>query len=124
MAGEQNVETTKAAYQAFSNQDAEGAMRDIADDVEWVEPGNSALSGTYHGKPEVGQFWGKLAEKGFRTEPHHWFSDAETVVVLTRVTLGDESAEQADVLTYRDGKLVKFLSLGDTALEERVYGSK
>jgi hypothetical protein len=28
------------------------------------------------------------------------------------------------VLTYRDGMLVKFQSAGDTALLERVFGSK
>ena len=28
------------------------------------------------------------------------------------------------VLTYRDGKLVKFQTAGDTALLERVFGSK
>ena len=46
MAGEQNVETAKQAYAAFSEGDAEGAMSAIADDVKWITPGNSAISGT------------------------------------------------------------------------------
>jgi len=46
MAGEQNLETAKRAYAAFSAGDAEGAMANIADDVEWITPGNSAISGT------------------------------------------------------------------------------
>ena len=41
-------------YAAFGAMDAEGAMRDISDDVEWVVSGNSSLTGTYHGKDEVG----------------------------------------------------------------------
>lgn len=124
MAGEQNVETAKQAYAAFSAGDAEGAMARVADDVEWITPGNSAISGTLHGKQEVGDLWAQLAEKGFTTSPQYWFSDEDRVVVLTHITVGGEEADQADVLTYRDGKLVKFQTAGDTALYERVFGSK
>jgi len=124
MAGEQNLETAKRAYAAFSAGDAEGAMANIADDVEWITPGNSAISGTSHGRQDVGALWAKLAEKGFNTSPQYWFSDEERVVVLTHITVGGEQADSADVLTYRDGKLVKFQTAGDTALLERVFGSK
>ena len=123
MAGEQNVETAKQAYAAFSAGDAGAAMARIADDVEWITPGNSAISGTVHGKQEVGALWAKFAEKGFTTSPQYWFSDEDRVVVLTQITIGGEQADAADVLTYRDGKLVKFQTAGDTALLERVFGS-
>jgi hypothetical protein len=124
MAGEQNIETAKRAYAAFSAGDAEAAMARIADDVEWITPGNSAISGTLHGKQEVGDLWASLAGKGFTTSPQYWFSDEDRVVVLTHITVAGEKADQADVLTYRDGKLVKFQTAGDTALYERVFGSK
>lgn len=124
MAGEQNLETAKRGYTAFQQGDAAGAMENIADDVEWIVAGNSAVSGTYRGKQEVGEFWGKLAEKGFTTNPQYWFSDEERVVVLTQIEVDGERSDQADVLTYRDGKLVKFQSAGDTALMERLFGSK
>jgi uncharacterized protein len=124
MAGEQNVETARRAYAAFSSGDAAGAMENIAEDVEWVTPGNSAISGTVHGKQEVGALWARLAEKGFTTSPQYWFSDDERVVVLTHTTIEGGEADQADVLTYRDGRLVKFQSALDTALLERVFGSK
>ena len=124
MAGEQNVETAKQAYDAFSAGDAETAMARIADEVEWITPGNSAISGTVRGKQEVGALWAQLAAKGFTTSPQYWFSDEDRVVVLTHVSVGGEEADSADVLTYRDGKLVKFQTAGDTALLERVFGSK
>jgi ketosteroid isomerase-like protein len=124
MAGEQNLETAKKAYAAFSTGDAAGAMENMADDVEWITPGNSAISGTIHGKEEVGKLWQKIGEKGFTTSPQYWFSDEEHVVVLTHVTIEGGEADQADVLTYRDGKLVRFQSAGDTALLEQVFGSK
>ena len=124
MAGEQNVERAKAAYEAFSRGDAERAMQDLADDIEWIVAGNSTISGTYHGRQEVGEFWGKLAEKGFSTQPEYWFSDDERVVVLTQITMDGESADNADVLTFRDGQVVRFQSAGDTALMEKVFGSQ
>ena len=124
MAGEQNVESAKKAYAAFSSGDAAGAMADMADDIEWVTPGSSAISGTARGKQEVGALWGKFAEKGFTTTPQYWFSDDERVVVLTHVSMAGEEADSVDVLTFRDGKLVKFQNAGDTAMAERVFGSK
>ena len=102
----------------------EAAAADLDDNIEWVVPGNSTLSGTYRGKDEVIGFWMKLAEKGFTTTPEHFFGDDERVVVLCSVTAGGETSDSADVLTFRDGKVVKFQSAGDTALQERVWGSK
>ncbi len=124
MAGEDNVETAKRAYEAFSKGDAEGAMENMADDIEWVNPGNSAISGTFHGKEEVGEMWGKLAEKEFKTEPQFWFSDDERVVCLSLITADGQQADAADVMTFKDGKLVRFQTAGDTALLEQVFGSK
>ncbi|HUA02914.1 MAG TPA: nuclear transport factor 2 family protein [Solirubrobacteraceae bacterium] len=124
MAGEQNVETAKRGYASFSAGDAAGAMEALADDIEWITPGNSAISGTVRGKEAVGALWAQLAGKGFTTTPQFWFSDDERVVVLTHVTVGDGEADVADVFTFRDGKVIKFQSAGDTALLERVYGSK
>jgi ketosteroid isomerase-like protein len=124
MAGEQNLESAKRAYAAFSAGDAEAAMANMADDVEWITPGNSAISGTLRGKQQVGGLWAKLAEKGFTTSPQYWFSDDERVVVLTQTTAGGEQTDQVDVLTFRDGEVVKFQTAGDTALLERLFGSK
>ncbi len=124
MGQEENIERTKKAYAAFAASDVEAASADMADDVEWVVPGNSTLSGTYRGKDEVVGLWMKLAEKGFTSTPQHFFGDDERVVVLTNVTAGGESSDAADVITFRDGKVVKFQSAGDTAMQERVWGSK
>jgi len=122
--GDENIEKTKKAYAAFGQGDVEGASADLADDIEWVVPGNSSVSGTYRGKDEVIGFWMKLGEKGFSTSPEHFLGDDERVVVLTSVSVGGETADQADVLTFRDGKLVKFQSAGDTAMQERVWGTR
>lgn len=124
MSAEENLETAKRGYAAFSAGDAAGAMENIADDIEWITPGNSAVSGVAHGKQEVAGLWGALAEKGFSTNPQYWFADDDRVVALCQVTLAGESYDAADVLTYRDGKLIKFQSAGDTAALERIFGGK
>lgn len=124
MAGEQNLEVAKKGYAAFVAGDGAGAMENLADDVEWVVPGNSAISGTYRGKEEVGKLWQALAGKGFTVSPEYWFADDQRVVVLVHTSFEGGEADVADVLTFRDGKVVKFQSAGDTALLERVFGSK
>jgi hypothetical protein len=124
MAGEENLEKAKKAYAAFSDGDAEGAMENIADDIEWINPGNSKIGGTLKGKEEVGEFWSKLADKDFSTSPEYWFADDERVVVLTKISVDGQQADAADVLTFKDGKMVKFQSAEDTALMERVFGTK
>ena len=123
MSAEQNLATAKAAYAAFSSGDAAGAMADMADDIEWIVPGSSAISGTYHGKEEVGGFWAQIATKGFQTTPEYWFADGDRVVVLTHTQTAGEESDSVDVLTFADGKLVRFQSATDTELQTRIFGA-
>ena len=124
MAGSQNVEIAKKGYEAYGAGDVETALADFDDNIEWSIPGNSAISGTYRGKDKFMELLGKLAEKSFTTTPERFLGDGDDVVVITKITAGGESGLQADVLSYRDGKLVKALSIADTALQEKVYGKK
>jgi ketosteroid isomerase-like protein len=119
-----NVEIAKKAYEAYGAGDVETALSTFDDDIEWSIPGNSTLSGTYRGKDKFLELLGKLAEKSFTTTPDRILGDGDDVVVVTKITAGGESGLQADVLSYRDGKLVKALSISDTSLQERVYGKK
>jgi uncharacterized protein len=120
----QNVEIAKKGYEAFGAGDVETALADFDDKIEWTIPGNSTLSGTYRGKDQFMEMLGKAAEKSFTTNPERYLADGDDVVVITRVSAGGESALQADVLTYSNGKVVKAVSFADTALQERVFGSK
>lgn len=122
MSAQANKETAEAAYRAFANGDAAGAMKDMDDGVVWTARGDSSLSGTYRGKEEVGTLWAKLGEKGLKTEPHDFIADGDKVVVLTKVTLDGRSDEAADVLTYdEEGKLIAFDQLGDPKIVNSLY---
>jgi ketosteroid isomerase-like protein len=122
MGAQENKQTAQAAYAAFSRGDAEGAMRNIDDSIEWTVRGDSTLTGTHKGKQAVGELWGKFMSRDFRTEPHDFVADGEKVVVLTTVHLDGEAVESADVLTYNgDGKLIAFDTLGDETVMNRVF---
>ncbi len=121
MSAEDNKQTAKDAYSAFSKGDTDGAMAAIDDSVEWHVPGDNALSGTYRGKQEVGGFWGQIGEKGFRTEPSEFLADGDKVVVVTTYSIGGDQSRAVDIITYSGGKLVDFDAVGGEELFARHF---
>ena len=124
VAASQNIEISKKGYAAFDAGDVETVLNDYDDNVEFVVPGNSAVSGTYRGKGGVKELFGKVAEQNFKITPTRFLADDDVVVVLSQVSVGGESGLQADEFTYREGKIVKAQNYGDSALFERVFGTK
>ena len=124
MSASENIEISKRGYTAFGAGDVDAVLADYDDDVEFVVPGNSTVSGTYRGKDGVRELFAKVAEQNFRIEPSRFLADDDVVVVLSRVTAGGESGLEADAFSYRNSKIVKAQNLGDTAMFERVYGTK
>jgi ketosteroid isomerase-like protein len=122
MSAQENKQQAEAAYKAFNEGDAAGAMANMDDGAVWTVGGDNSLTGTYRGKEEIGGLWAKFAEKGLKTEPHDFIADGDKVVVLTTAGMDGESGEAADVLTFNDeGKLVAFEQIGDPAIGNRVF---
>jgi uncharacterized protein len=121
---ERNIEHVKKGYEAFSAGDIESLISLLDDNIEWAHPGESAISGTYHGKGEFGEFLRRFAEKSTTVKPRRFLADGDTVVVLSDVSAGNEEGQDAEVYTIRDGKTVRAQVYTDTALMERVYGKK
>jgi ketosteroid isomerase-like protein len=88
------------------------------------QPGGSAISGTYHGKGEGGEYLRRLGEKPMTVKVTRLLADGDTVVAVTDVTVGSETCENVEVFTLRDGKTVAAQVHTDTAMMERVYGKK
>lgn len=124
MSEQDNKEIIKRGYEAFSAGDLETVMSLFDDDVEWVQPGQSAVSGTFHGKAELMEHLGRLAEKSLTVKLNRLIAEGDAVVAITEVTAGGETGEDADVFILRDGKTVRVETHGDTSLMERVYGKK
>jgi ketosteroid isomerase-like protein len=124
MGAQENRKSAQAAYAAFSDGDAERAMLDIDNSIEWKTRGDNSLTGTARGKTEVGELWAKYMKTDFSTKPHDFIAEGDKVVVLTTVHLGGEEQENADVMTYNaQGKLVAFETVGDEAVTNRVFAS-
>jgi len=121
---ENNKELIKRGYEAFSAGDVQTVMDLFDDDVEWIQPGRSAISGTFHGKAEVMDFMSRLAEKSPVVTVKRLIAEGDTVVAITEVTVDGETGEDADVFTVRNGKTLRMEVHGDTGLLERVYGKK
>jgi ketosteroid isomerase-like protein len=124
MSEQENKELIERGYAAFSSGDLDTVVSLFDDDCEWVQPGQSAVSGTFHGKTEIMEQFGRLAEKGLTVKLNRLIAEGDTVVAITEVTAGGETGEDADVFTIRNGKTVRAEIHGDTALLERVYGKK
>lgn len=122
MSAEQNKQSAREGYEAFGRGDVEGAMANISDSIEWVVGGDSAVTGTYSGKDEVLQFWGKIAEQGFQTEPSEFIAEGDKVVVLSTDRVGGQEARTVDVLDYDgSGQLVRFETFGGDALLDQAF---
>ncbi len=88
---EQNIALVKNGNEAFAAGDIDAAMNLFDDDVEWVQPGDSAVSGTYHGKAELGQLVSQLAEKSTAAAPQRCLADGDTVGMLGETTAGERN---------------------------------
>ena len=99
MSEQDNKDIIERGYAAFSNGDVEAVMNLFDDDIEWVQPGGSAVSGTFHGKAEVMEHLGQLAEKSLTVKLLQLVAEGDTVVAVTEVTVGGETGEDADIFT-------------------------
>lgn len=124
MSEQENKELIEKGYAAFSSGDVQTMMDLFDDDVEWLQPGDSAVSGTFHGKAEVMEYMGRLAEKSLSVNLKRLIADGDIVVAITDVTVDGQTGEDADVFTIRNGKTIRAEMHGDTALMERVFGKK
>ncbi|GAT09450.1 nuclear transport factor 2 family protein [Mycolicibacterium novocastrense] len=124
MSEQENKELIRRGYEAFAAGDMESLMSLFDDDIEWVQPGESAVSGTYHGKTELMEYLGRLAQRPISIRVDQMTAEGDTVVALTEISVDGQIGRDADVFTVRDGKTIAVRIHGDTALMERVYGKK
>lgn len=124
MSAQENKELIQRGYEAFAAGDVETLMGLFDDDVEWVQPGESAVSGAYHGKTEVMEHLARLGAKPITIRVDRMIAEDDIVVVLNEINVDGQTGRDADVFKVRDGKTVAVRIHGDTSLLERVYGKK
>jgi ketosteroid isomerase-like protein len=124
MVNDELVEQLLAAYEQWIQGNPEPAVAMLSDDIAWIVPGNSAVSGTYNGIDEVMGHWKALGEQLRGLELQQVLSGGDYVAVSSMVTLTAGSAFQVDVWRFEDGKAIEFRVAADTALLESAFGSK
>ena len=126
MSADENTRLVQSAYEAFGRGDMAALAEVIADDVEWVNPGDPAddpNAGTFKGKDAVlGWFGGLASTLDFTTfEPREFVAQNDKVVslVYAEATARDTGRalvnHEAHVWTFRDGKVARFQNYQDTA---------
>jgi uncharacterized protein len=110
-----NIELTRRGYAAFAKGDLAALAELIADDVTWHALGVGPLSGTYHGRDAVFNFFARLAEETagtFRLDVHDVLANDEHAVALCTLSAsrGTKSVETpvANISHIRDGKVTEF----------------
>jgi ketosteroid isomerase-like protein len=127
-----NLELVQELYGAFGRGDVEPVLAALSPDVEWVEGEIEGLPyrGTHHGPEAVGQnVFAQIPAtyESFELAPEEWVDGGDTVVMLGRLTLrvdGREASQRvAQVMTFQDGKIVRFESFQDSLATARVLGA-
>jgi ketosteroid isomerase-like protein len=127
-----NVDTIKAAWDAFQRGDAEGVLESYADDARWDGWNSKDLpgGGRFEGKQEIGGMlghWGPDNFEEFRATPDEFHEDGDVVIVLGRAegrtkAGGRFTAPFVHVNRLRDGNVVEVLALTDTAVLRDAMG--
>lgn len=118
----ENLHTVEQAYRAFSTGDLAPVLSIFDASVMWNVNGGSLISGTHGGRAAVADLLVRIAEKLTDIEPKRFFTDGESVIVLSELRFGADVARQADVYQFQDGRVVNVRTFGDVAVLERVFG--
>ena len=104
-----NAALVRRVFAAFGR-DAMAVSAALARDVTWRVPGNTVMSGEYHGRREVVEFLrrtGLETEGTYRSHLHTVFADDDWAVAIYRATGNrngiDLDVEQALVIRVADG---------------------
>ena len=126
MAEQDNTAIVKNIYEAFGRGDIESIVGHLADNVEWLIPGEQdgiPYAGTYHGLDGARNFFsilgGSIDYDQF--EPLRFVAQADQVAVFGRYH-GTIKANTREVetrwameWTLKDGKVTNFTAYDDTA---------
>jgi len=126
VSAEENTRLAQSAYEAFGRGDIAALAALMADDIEWVLPGDpndNPMAGTYRGKDEVLAWFGRLAEDLDFTafEPRDFIAQGDKVVSIVhaeatvRNTGRSVVNDEAHLWTFKEGKVARFRIYFDTA---------
>ncbi len=125
MSEQQNTALIQTLYDSFAKGDIQGILDSLTDDVEWTleAPSIIPFAGKRKGPSQVLGFFQALAgtQQNMKLTTEKWVAQGDTVATLGRysgtVTATGKSFDTvvAHFFTIRDGKVSRFVDVGDTA---------
>jgi ketosteroid isomerase-like protein len=123
-----NVDTARAAYEAFGRGDL-GALRgDFAEDAVWYTSEELPLGGETRGREAIMANFAQIPNywSSFSVEPSEFIDAGDTVVVLGTQRAGNDKGSFESpfvhVMKYEDGKLVRGEFHTDSAKAAKLLG--
>ncbi len=119
-----NLDIIRATYEGTSADNGRNLLAALADDAQWTEAAGFPYAGTYIGPAAiVKNVFERLATEwdGYRADVHHYHDAGDTVVAegfyhgTYRATGKSFTASFAHIYTLRDGKILKFVQIVDSA---------
>jgi uncharacterized protein len=123
MSIEKNVQIVKDFFAAIGRGDKEGLLALVAEDIEWIIPGEDwPLAGTHRGRAGVADAFQKASEEVpfSYPEPPEYLAQGDRVMVVGfakgKIKATNKTFEDHFVfaITLRDGKLAKIREYIDT----------
>jgi ketosteroid isomerase-like protein len=122
MSTEKNVQTVKDFFAAAGRGDKEGLLALVAEDIEWIIPGEDwPLAGTHRGHAGLTSLLQKVSEAvETSTEPREFVAQGDRVLVVGfatgRIKATNRTFEDHWVfaITVRDGKVTNIREYIDT----------
>lgn len=126
MANEKNIQTVQQVYADFGNQNVEGVLNALTDDVIWNDGNNPEIpySKIRNGKNETLNFFVELGNTLAFTEfaPQEFYADKDAVIVKgsfagNAIGTGKSFAsEWVHFWKFRGDKISSFQAFSDTAV--------
>ncbi len=125
-----NVDTARAAYDAFNSGDMDALRDSFAEDAEWQTSDELPLGGHTSGRDAIMENFGQIPNywSDFSVEPEEFIDGGDDVVVKgTQRGTGEGGSFEAPFLhlmRFRNGKVASGEFEGDSAKALKALGSK
>jgi uncharacterized protein len=116
-----NVDSARAAYEAFARGDLAALQEDFAEDAVWVTSDELPLGGETRGRDSIMENFGQIPNywTSFSVEPEEFLECGEWVVVRGTQKAGNDQgdfeAPFVHLIKFRDGKTVRGEFFTDSA---------
>jgi ketosteroid isomerase-like protein len=130
---QENIALIQRMYEAFGRGDIRTIVENLTDDVEWIAEGPSSVAyfGKMNGPAEVqAKFFGGIAstQEDMKLTTEDFLAQGDGVAMFGRYSARVKAtgkqfdAALGHLFRIRDGKVSKFVNLGDTAAVAAAYG--